>query len=110
MGGSSVVYAARDLEVGDEIALKVLRPDRLSEILVERSRREVGIARRIDDPRLVRVFSWIEHDGAICLAMELVEGETLRDRLAGAPPPGVGAVAFAADVLEASAPVHRREG
>ena len=81
-GGYAVVYRARDLELNCEIALKVLRPERMSEIGIARFRREVAIARDASSPRLVRVFDIGISEQAIYLTMELVDGPSLRERMA----------------------------
>ncbi|HUR80658.1 MAG TPA: serine/threonine-protein kinase [Thermoanaerobaculia bacterium] len=81
-GGSAVVYVAYDRELRREIALKVLRPDRMSEAALTRFRREVAVARDASSPRLVRVYDIETSDGAIYLTMELVAGGSLRKRLA----------------------------
>ncbi|HEV7242466.1 MAG TPA: serine/threonine-protein kinase [Thermoanaerobaculia bacterium] len=80
-GGSAVVYEAHDRELHRDIALKVLRPDRVTDAALTRFRREVAIARDASSPRLVRIFDIQTSDGAIYLTMELVEGESLRRRL-----------------------------
>jgi serine/threonine protein kinase/tetratricopeptide (TPR) repeat protein len=82
-GGMGSVYRARDQELGDEIALKVLLPDRLGDRSnEERFRREVKIARRITHPNVCRVFDLGEDGGVRFLTMELIEGKTLRALLA----------------------------
>jgi len=101
IGGSAVVYAARDTHIGDEIALKVLRPEKSSDVLIRRSRREAGIARGLSHPGLVRVFEWEEIDGMVCLPMELVTAGSLRDLLRSGPLPIDRAVALAMEILEA---------
>ena len=81
-GGSAVVYAAFDRELKRPVALKVLRADRMTEAVLRRFRREAAVARDAASPRLVRVFD-IGHAGeALFLTMELVEGESLRARMA----------------------------
>lgn len=80
-GGSAVIYAVFDRELRREIALKVLRPDRMSEPALKRFRREVAVAREAQSPRLVRVFDIGQSGDVVYLTMEIVEGESLRDRL-----------------------------
>jgi serine/threonine-protein kinase len=84
-GGMGNVYRARDLELDELCALKVLRPElSRSTDLVEHFRREVKLARRVTHPNVARVFDIGEHGGERILTMELVEGEPLSRRLAGA--------------------------
>jgi serine/threonine protein kinase len=101
-GGSAFVYAARDRQIGDEIALKLLRED----IDVNRSRREAKIARLSDSQRLVRTFDLFDCDGLLFLTMELVPGGSLRERLRGGPLPVDEVIRLAREVLEALAVLH----
>src|SRR3954470_19416770 len=81
-GGMGAVYRARDLALGEAIAPKLLAPGAGAaprEIL--RFRQEVRLARRVTHPNVARVFDIGEHGGVIYLTMEIVEGETLRQRL-----------------------------
>src|SRR5512139_2343193 len=78
-GGSGEVWAALDTVVGQKVAVKVLHPEVDDERNRERLRREVRAARP-GHPHLVTVFDLFERDDAVLLSMELVEGETLRDR------------------------------
>ena len=80
-GGSSVVYAALDRQLGTRIALKILRQDRVGPAALKRFRREVAIAREAQSSRLVRVFDIGRTEELVYLTMELVEGESLRSRL-----------------------------
>ncbi|MCE7957816.1 MAG: serine/threonine protein kinase, partial [Acidobacteria bacterium ACB2] len=64
------------------MALKVLRADRVSEAALRRFRREAAVARDAASPRLVRVFDIGHAADSLFLTMELVEGESLKERLA----------------------------
>src|SRR5690606_20274145 len=83
MGGMSLVYAAQDLLRGRPVALKVLRfPEKKREIGLERFRRETETLRLVNHPGIVG----IEDCGVVdthtaWIAMELLEGETLRERV-----------------------------
>ncbi|KAA0254174.1 MAG: serine/threonine protein kinase [Acidobacteria bacterium] len=81
-GGSAVVYGAFDRELKRPVALKVLRGERVSEAVLRRFRREAAVARDAASPRLVRVFDIGQAADSIFLTMELVEGESLKERLA----------------------------
>src|SRR5438132_6513488 len=75
-GGMGTVYRADDAELGETIALKVLRPQLVGDpAALDRFRREVKLARRIAHRNVARMFDIGEHAGAKFLTMELVEGE-----------------------------------
>jgi len=79
-GGMGVVYRARDQELGEEVAIKMLRPDILrgDETAKQRLKAETRLARRISHPNVVRTHDFGEHDGACYVTMEYVEGMTVR--------------------------------
>ena len=79
-GGMGRVYKARDFELGELVAIKILsgQPDDGS-LDAERLLREVQICRRITHPNVVRVFDLGRHEGAIFIIMELLEGQVLVD-------------------------------
>ncbi|MFO0757986.1 MAG: protein kinase [Byssovorax sp.] len=77
-GGMGNVYRARDRELDEVVALKVLRPELIGAPgALERFRREVKLARKITHPNVARVFDIGEHGGSKIFTMELVEGESL---------------------------------
>ena len=113
-GGSAIVYAAYDRDLRRDIALKVLRHDRVTDAVLRRFRREVAVARDASSPHLVRIFDIATSDGAIYLTMELVDGGSLRKRLAGTPLLPIeevirvaSAIAEALDALHTPGIVHR---
>jgi serine/threonine-protein kinase len=73
------VFRARDRELDDEVALKVLRGDGNDAAQVERLRQEIRAARQITHPNVVRAFDFGEAEGAHYLTMEYVPGTTLRE-------------------------------
>jgi serine/threonine-protein kinase len=82
-GGMGTVYRARDLELDEIVALKVLRRELLSaEGIVDRFRREAKLARRVTHRNVARVFDIGEHEGEKFLTMEFVEGESLAAAIA----------------------------
>jgi len=78
-GGMATVYVALDERLDREVALKVMRADLAKdESFVERFRREARSAARLSHPNVVAVYDQGEDDGQVFLAMELVNGLTLR--------------------------------
>jgi serine/threonine-protein kinase len=79
-GGMGRVFRARDRELDDEVALKVLRTEGADvEAIVDGLRQEIKIARQITHPNVVRAFDFGETEGARYLTMEYVAGTTLRE-------------------------------
>lgn len=78
-GGMGMVYKARDNELGEVVALKVLRSATLQdEEQLERLKDEIRLARRITHPNVLRTFDFGEADGHAFVTMEYVRGLTLR--------------------------------
>ncbi|MEZ4294631.1 MAG: protein kinase [Polyangiaceae bacterium] len=77
-GGMGNVYRARDRELDELVALKVLRPEIAGNpAALERFRREVKLARRVTHPNVARVYDIGEGGGEKYLTMELFDGESL---------------------------------
>ena len=87
-GGMGAVYRARDRELDETVALKILRADLLGQDGLDRFRREVRLARKVTHKNVARVFDMGEHDGIRFFTMECVEGESVRGLLSreGAQP------------------------
>jgi serine/threonine protein kinase/Tol biopolymer transport system component len=106
-GGMGEVYRARDPRLGREVALKVL-PERLSTDVdrLARFEREARSASALNHPHIVTVYDIGRADSHSYIAMELVEGRTLRELVASGPVAGKRAVAIAAQSADALAKAH----
>lgn len=108
VGGMGTVYRARDRELDEMVALKVLRRELVAQPgMVERFRREVKLARRVTHRNVARVFDIGEHQGEKFITMELVEGESLGARLARESRLPIGeVVALALAIVEGLGAAH----
>ncbi|MEX2212331.1 MAG: serine/threonine-protein kinase, partial [Gaiellaceae bacterium] len=81
-GGMADVYLAHDEELDRPVAVKVLASLGEDEEARQRFMREARLAARLGHPNVVTVYDVGEHEGAPCIVMEYVEGETLADLIA----------------------------
>jgi serine/threonine protein kinase/formylglycine-generating enzyme required for sulfatase activity len=80
-GGQGVVYLARDLKLGRDVAIKTLRRSSLTAEDMERLQREARIASRLDHPGICPIYDIGDHDGEPYLVMRFVRGTTLLAKL-----------------------------
>ncbi|MCM2268800.1 MAG: protein kinase [Thermoanaerobaculia bacterium] len=106
-GGMGEVFRARDVRLGREVAVKLLHAALAGEparrARFEREARAVG---SLNHPNLLTLFDVGEHDGASFLVTELLDGETLRDRLARGPLERGRALELAAGIARGLAAAH----
>ncbi len=81
-GASGIVYRARDMRLDRPVALKQLFSHRRGEKeTVQRFREQAHVLARLSHPNIIQVFDFIEEAGNSWIAMELIEGESLEQRL-----------------------------
>jgi serine/threonine protein kinase len=109
-GGMGMVYRALDRELGEQVALKTLRPELLQDAsLVERFKSEIRLARHISDKHVVRTHDLGEKDGVYFLTMEYVEGITVRELLDTRGKLGVSpALAIASQLAQSLIAAHEQ--
>ncbi len=110
-GGMGSVFVALDERLDREVALKVMRADLThDEAFVARFRREARSAARLDHPNVVAVTDQGSDAHYAFLAMELVNGQTLRQVIrTRAPMPAADALALMDPILEGLAAAHRAD-
>src|SRR5260221_4399577 len=102
-GGMGIVYAAEDSSLGRKIAVKTIaHPDPDART---RFWREARAAASVSHPHVCQVFEIGEDAGRLFIAMELLQGESLSDRLRRGPFPVAGALTLAPEMLSALAAV-----
>jgi TolB-like protein/Flp pilus assembly protein TadD len=108
-GGMGEVYRARDTVLERDVALKILPASLASDpTRLRRLEQEARAAGQINHPNVVAVYDVTNVDGATGIVSELLEGETLGQRLARGPLPGAQAIRYAIHIAEGLAAAHRR--
>jgi serine/threonine protein kinase/Tol biopolymer transport system component len=108
-GGMGEVYRARDTRLNRDVAIKVLPasfssdPDRL-----QRFAQEARAAAALSHPNILSIFDIGDNQGAPYVVSELLEGETLRDRLRNGPLPARKAIDYAGQMARGLAAAHEK--
>ena len=79
-GGMGQVYLARDVVLGRSVALKIVGPGKGTGFSTERFLHEARAIARLNHPHVVQLYDFGEYKGGLYLALEYVEGDTLRER------------------------------
>jgi serine/threonine protein kinase/Tol biopolymer transport system component len=109
VGGMGEVYRARDARLDRDVAIKILpqvftnHPERLA-----RFEREARLLAALNHPNVGAIYGLEEIDGARALVLELVEGETLADRIRRGPAPVADALAIARQIADALDAAHEK--
>src|SRR6516162_7919542 len=108
-GGMGEVYRARDLKLKREVAIKIL-PDEFSSDAdrVGRFQREAEVLASLNHPNIAAIHSLEESGSTRFLVLELVEGETLEERLRRGPIPVQEALAITNSICEALEAAHEK--
>jgi beta-lactam-binding protein with PASTA domain/predicted Ser/Thr protein kinase len=108
-GGMATVYLAEDQELGRRVAIKILNERHANdEQFVERFRREAKNAAGLSHPNVVSVYDRGEAEGTYYIAMEYVEGRTLKDLIVRrGPSPIPIAIDYTRQILQALRFAHR---
>ncbi|MGH7534360.1 MAG: serine/threonine-protein kinase, partial [Gemmatimonadales bacterium] len=107
-GGMSRVFVALETRLGRRVVVKLLRPDLAPGVSADRFEREIRVAAQLQDPRIVPVLHAGDAGGIPYYTMPLVEGESLRSRIARGPVPLGEAVAVLRDIALALECAHDR--
>ena len=108
-GGMGVVYAARDERLQRTVAIKTLSAVANNPIARQRFWREARAAASVNHPNVCQIYEIGEdQSGALFIAMELLEGQVLSDRLRGGPCSGSETVSIGLAILAALSALHAR--
>jgi serine/threonine protein kinase/Tol biopolymer transport system component len=108
-GGMGEVYRARDTKLERDVAIKILPPAFTSDPeRLARFEREARMLAALNHPNIGSIYGLEDADGIRALVLELVDGETLADRIARGPLPLKDALAVARQIADALDAAHER--
>ena len=108
-GGMGEVYRAKDQKLGRDVAIKVL-PEEFAKDAdrVARFQREAKLLASLNHPNIAAIYGLEESDGTHFLVLELIEGDTLADRIKGGPIPVEESLKLALQIAEALEAAHAK--
>ena len=108
-GGMGIVFRARDTKLERDVALKLL-PDHFADDAdrLARFQREARVLASLNHPNVAQIYGLEESSNTRCIVMELVEGDTLQERLTHGPIPIDEALPIAKQIAEALEAAHER--
>ena len=108
-GGMGVVFRGRDSRLQRDVALKLL-PDHFANDAdrLPRFEREAQVLASLNHPNIAQIYGLEQANGSTCIVMEMVEGETLEEKLKHGPLPVDEAVGIAKQIADALAVAHER--
>ena len=106
-GGMGEVYRAKDVRLGREVALKIIPASRMRDAeVLERFEREARSAGQLNNPYILAVYDVGAHEGCPYVVSELLQGETLRDKMKAGPLSPRKAVQYALQIAKGLAAAH----
>jgi len=108
-GGMGEVFRARDTKLNRDVAIKVLPAAFAQDVeRVARFRREAHVLASLNHPNVAAIYGLEESDGVVALALELVEGEDLAERLKRGAIPIDESIAIARQIAEGLEAAHEK--
>ena len=108
-GGMGEVYRAQDTKLNRQVAIKVLPESSSSDPeRIARFHREAQAVAALNHPNIAAIYELAEYGGTTFLVLELVDGDTLVDRIKRGPVPVEEALAIAKQILEALETAHEK--